>query len=147
MQVGSAQPAQSERSAQSGRSAQSVQSMQSAQLAHALGSELEHPDGGGDQIAESIIVDALMFAHDSCQPLIEAQLQLREEMGHKKRDVPPEQKDENLAARVNELAKLLGITHLLDRAPDKLSGGEAQRGAAFALRRVHLDSLVTEKTL
>ena len=42
-----------------------------------------------------------------------------------------------IAERVNELAKLLGITHLLDRAPDKLSGGEAQRvalGRALAHR-------------
>ena len=42
-----------------------------------------------------------------------------------------------IAARVNELAKLLGITQLLDRAPDKLSGGEAQRvalGRALAHR-------------
>ncbi|MBL69247.1 MAG: ABC transporter ATP-binding protein [Verrucomicrobiales bacterium] len=34
-----------------------------------------------------------------------------------------------IAARVDELAELLGITHLLDRAPEKLSGGEAQRVA------------------
>ena len=42
-----------------------------------------------------------------------------------------------IAARVNELAKLLGIIHILDRAPDKLSGGEAQRvalGRALAHR-------------
>ena len=43
----------------------------------------------------------------------------------------------HIAERVNELAKLLGITQLLDRAPDKLSGGEAQRvalGRALAHR-------------
>jgi len=42
-----------------------------------------------------------------------------------------------IAERVNELAKLLGIAHLLDRVPDKLSGGEAQRvalGRALAHR-------------
>ena len=42
-----------------------------------------------------------------------------------------------IAARVDELAKLLGITHFLNRAPDKLSGGEAQRvalGRALAHR-------------
>ena len=35
--------------------------------------------------------------------------------------------DEQIDARVNELAKMLEITHLLDRMPEGLSGGEAQR--------------------
>ena len=42
-----------------------------------------------------------------------------------------------IAKRVNELAELLGITGLLDRMPDKSSGGEAQRvalGRALAHR-------------
>lgn len=34
-----------------------------------------------------------------------------------------------ITARVDELAELLGITHLLDRAPIRLSGGESQRVA------------------
>ncbi|TWT46337.1 Sulfate/thiosulfate import ATP-binding protein CysA [Thalassoglobus neptunius] len=39
--------------------------------------------------------------------------------------------------RVNELAEMLGITYLLDRFPDKLSGGEKQRvaiGRAISFR-------------
>ncbi len=42
-----------------------------------------------------------------------------------------------ITRRVDELAELLGITDLLDRTPDKLSGGEAQRvalGRALAHR-------------
>ena len=42
-----------------------------------------------------------------------------------------------IASRVDELAELLGITALLDRMPEKLSGGEAQRvalGRALAHR-------------
>jgi len=47
------------------------------------------------------------------------------------------QTQKQISGRVNELAQLLGIDHLLDRAPDKLSGGEAQRvalGRALAHR-------------
>ncbi len=49
------------------------------------------------------------------------------------RDLPQSE----ISARVDELADLLGITPLLDRAPEKLSGGEAQRvalGRALAHR-------------
>ncbi len=35
--------------------------------------------------------------------------------------------ESEIAARVDELAELLGIAHLLDRMPANLSGGEAQR--------------------
>ena len=44
-----------------------------------------------------------------------------------------------IAKRVNELAELLGITGLLDRMPDKLSGGEAQKVSVTA--RVFLTAL------
>ena len=46
-----------------------------------------------------------------------------------------------IAERVNELAKLLGITNLLDRAPDKLSGGEAQR-VALGRALAHLPAVL-----
>lgn len=39
------------------------------------------------------------------------------------------QSQETIAARVEELAQLLGITDLMDRSPENLSGGEAQRVA------------------
>ncbi|HJL43622.1 MAG TPA: polyribonucleotide nucleotidyltransferase, partial [Myxococcales bacterium LLY-WYZ-16_1] len=46
----------------------------------------------------------LLFAHESVQPLIELQKQLREERGLPKREVPPEDKDEALERQVQEIA-------------------------------------------
>ena len=40
-----------------------------------------------------------------------------------------------ISRRVEELAELLGLYELLDRLPDKLSGGEAQRVALGRARR------------
>ena len=61
-------------------------------------------EGGGDEVPESAVVDALLFAHESVQPLIELQKQLREERGLPKREVPPEDKDEALERQVQEIA-------------------------------------------
>ena len=48
---------------------------------------------------------------------------------------------DQIAGRVEELADRLGISHLLDRMPDSLSGGECQRvalGRALSLRPKYL---------
>ncbi len=61
-------------------------------------------EGGGDEVAENVVIDALLFAHECCQPLINLQEQLRLEIGKAKREAPLEQKDEALERRVHELA-------------------------------------------
>jgi len=60
-------------------------------------------EGGANQIRESIIIDALMFAHQTAQPLLALQDKLRE-VGQPKRTVAPVVKDEKLAARVREIS-------------------------------------------
>ena len=61
-------------------------------------------EGGADEVPESAIVDALLFAHESCMPLIRIQNEMRAEIGHEKRVPPPADKDEAIEARVSELA-------------------------------------------
>ena len=61
-------------------------------------------EGGADELPEDVVVDALLFAHDSCQPLIQAQKELREQIGQEKRVAPVAETDEGLSNRVNELA-------------------------------------------
>ncbi len=52
-----------------------------------------------------------------------------------------------IRARVDELAQLLGIGHLLDRKPRGLSGGEAQRVALGRAIAMHPDVLLFDEPL
>jgi polyribonucleotide nucleotidyltransferase len=61
-------------------------------------------EGGAKQISEHDMVEALMFAHQSVQPEIQAQEQLRAELGKPKRTFVLTPADETLKTRVKELA-------------------------------------------
>lgn len=57
-------------------------------------------EGSANQIAEDVIVDALMFAHKAAQPLIDLQDKLRAAVGKPKREFVPPTKDPVIAERV-----------------------------------------------
>jgi polyribonucleotide nucleotidyltransferase len=61
-------------------------------------------EGGGAEVPEKAVIDALLFAHESCQPIIELQHQLRAEIGKPKRPVPEAVVDHAVEKRVHELA-------------------------------------------
>ena len=61
-------------------------------------------EGGAAEVSEKDVVDALLFAHESCQPIIKMQNELREQIGKPKRESPEAPRDPELEARVNELA-------------------------------------------
>jgi polyribonucleotide nucleotidyltransferase len=61
-------------------------------------------EGELHELPESVVIDALMFAHQAVQPLIELQERLRAANGKEKRAFTPPVVDEALAARVKELA-------------------------------------------
>jgi polyribonucleotide nucleotidyltransferase len=61
-------------------------------------------EGEMHELPESVIIDALMFAHEAVQPLIELQERLRAANGKEKRPFTPPVADETLAANVKELA-------------------------------------------
>ena len=52
-----------------------------------------------------------------------------------------------IAQRVEELSERLGITHLLDRMPDSLSGGECQRVALGRALSIHPEYLCLDEPL
>ncbi len=62
-------------------------------------------EGGADEAPESVIVDALLFAHETCQPLIQLQKELAKEIGLEKRVAPEKVTDPEIEARVAALAK------------------------------------------
>lgn len=60
-------------------------------------------EGGGDEVSEATVVDALLFAHKTVQPFIQLQKQLQAEVGQKKRAVPVAPHDEALAEQIKGL--------------------------------------------
>jgi polyribonucleotide nucleotidyltransferase len=61
-------------------------------------------EGELEELPEAVVIDALMFAHQAVQPLIELQERLRAANGKEKRPFTPPVVDETLTARVKELA-------------------------------------------
>jgi polyribonucleotide nucleotidyltransferase len=61
-------------------------------------------EGGCGEVAEEVIVDALMFAHKEAQPLLDLQEKLRAAIGKPKRVFVPPVKDPAIVERVGVLA-------------------------------------------
>ena len=61
-------------------------------------------EGEMKELQENVVIDALLFAHQAVQPLIELQERLRAANGKEKRPFTPPVVDETLTARVKEIA-------------------------------------------
>ena len=61
-------------------------------------------EGGAHEADEAAMIDALMFAQESAQPIIEMQQRLREKAGVPKREFTPPEVDEALQAAVIDFA-------------------------------------------
>lgn len=61
-------------------------------------------EGRSGELSEEVVLDAIFFAHEGIQPLIDMQIQVREEIGKPKREVEPPAVNEPLKAKVEELA-------------------------------------------
>ena len=72
-------------------------------------------EGGAKMVPEDEILEALFFAHESVQPILDAQEQLRASVGRPKRAYTPPTLDPALLARVKELATP-GLLWQLSRA-------------------------------
>jgi polyribonucleotide nucleotidyltransferase len=61
-------------------------------------------EGAGEELAEDVFIDALMFAHKAAQPLIDLQEKLRAAIGKTKREFTPPVKDPVIVERVAQIA-------------------------------------------
>ncbi|WP_206214280.1 polyribonucleotide nucleotidyltransferase [Desulfovibrio sp. ZJ369] len=83
-------------------------------------------EGDARFLPEDVIIEALEWGRKEIQPLIDAQMQLRERCGKPKMAFTPHEDDPALLARVRELAMQAGIEEAL-RVPDKLPRKEARK--------------------
>ncbi len=60
-------------------------------------------EGGAEEISEEEMIEALMFAHQSVQPLLDLQERLREAIGRTKRTFVAKRPSEHLVERVREV--------------------------------------------
>ena len=61
-------------------------------------------EGGGAEVSEEEMLDAIFFGHAAVQPLLAAQEELRAKAGVAKREIAPPAVDEDLTAKVRALA-------------------------------------------
>ncbi len=88
-------------------------------------------EGGGNEVPESDMLEAIFFAHEAMQPAIDIQAQLKEAVGVEKRSLTVKEKDEALVARLEELAAAR-LREVLDE-PDKKKRQIAHRNAREAV--------------
>ncbi|MDI6789561.1 MAG: polyribonucleotide nucleotidyltransferase [Thermodesulfobacteriota bacterium] len=61
-------------------------------------------EGGGQVVPEEVLLEAIFFAHEGLQPILQLQAEIREAVGKPKRVVPDVVEDEALKARIMEIA-------------------------------------------
>ena len=79
-------------------------------------------EGRTGELAEDVILEAIFFGHESIQPLIKMQNDLRDEIGKPKREVSPPEVNETLLAKVEEVAAA-GMEEVVTTA-DKMDRGD-----------------------
>lgn len=75
-------------------------------------------EGGANMVSEDVILDALIFAHDSMKEVFKLQENMKEEVGKEKKSFSPQEEDQDLTSKVLELSedKIKSYIHI----PSKL---------------------------
>lgn len=61
-------------------------------------------EGGGQAVPEEVMLEAIFFAHEGLQPILQMQSELKETIGTSRRVIPEVVEDETLKARIIEIA-------------------------------------------
>ncbi len=84
-------------------------------------------EGGGNEVSEAEMLEAIFFAHDAMQPLIDIQTELKAAVGVEKREFLVKEKDPALIAKLEETAPAR-FREVLD-VDDKKKRQKAHRAA------------------
>ncbi|MBI5508465.1 MAG: polyribonucleotide nucleotidyltransferase [Deltaproteobacteria bacterium] len=86
-------------------------------------------EGGGQFISEPVMIDALLFAHEQAQKVLDAMEALIKEAGKAKRTFTPKAKDAGLEAKVREVAqsKLKAAYAIKEKIPRYAALDEVKR--------------------
>jgi len=93
-------------------------------------------EAGANEVTEVLMAEALQLAHESIQPILEAQLRMAAEIGKTKKVVKLAEKDTNLIAQAKEAVRSR-LEALLDQdySKDNLYGGIAEIKEAYILEQ------------
>ncbi|MFO7785308.1 MAG: polyribonucleotide nucleotidyltransferase [Thermodesulfobacteriota bacterium] len=98
-------------------------------------------EGGAEFASEEDMTDAILFGHESLQPMLDMQDQLREAVGKTKRVLPPVTVDEQLLSRVKTLSEpgLREVITTADKGLRQKKRGEVPRKALEELSDTYGD--------
>src|SRR5262249_44364403 len=99
-------------------------------------------EGGAAQLNEDVMIDALLFAHQACQPLIDLIEKVRATAGKTKREFAVAQKDPAIFARANELGldRLRAATAIREKLERNSTIAQVSKEIATQLEPEFLDA-------
>ncbi|MCB0027508.1 MAG: polyribonucleotide nucleotidyltransferase, partial [Anaerolineales bacterium] len=98
-------------------------------------------EAGANEVPESLMVDALEFGHEAMQPLIDIQLQMREQVGKEKTEVVLDELDKGVIEVVS--------SQVGDRLKSAISSNEdryERNEAVDVVRQDVIETLVTDES-
>jgi len=99
-------------------------------------------EGGAAQLSEDVMIDALLFAHEACQPILDLIEKIRAAVGVEKKPFTPPVKDPAIAERVKALAwdKLAAASRIVGKHERRDTTEEIFKEVVTALGPEFLDA-------